>query len=138
MHCDEGAGDVLVFLTGQDEIEAAERMINERAARLDASASGAATAPRLTNGSGGDGGGGGGGEGAGAGGGARPERLLALPIYASLPPEQQMRVRSVGGGEAGCCFPKGGLRVFSAFCNTMEAARDPAARQPQTQSTSKN
>ena len=36
VHCDEEPGDVLVFLTGQDEIEATERMIRDRAAALPA------------------------------------------------------------------------------------------------------
>jgi len=34
LHCDEGPGDALVFLTGQDEIQSAERLIRERAAAL--------------------------------------------------------------------------------------------------------
>ena len=34
VHCDEAPGDVLVFLTGQDEIEAAERMLRDRDAAL--------------------------------------------------------------------------------------------------------
>lgn len=73
VHCDEGPGDVLVFLTGQEEIEACERLIVERGAALP-------PAP------------------------GRPG-LLVLPIYAALPPEQQLRVfqpappstRKVGG-----------------------------------------
>ena len=60
VHCDEGPGDILVFLTGQEEIEACERLISER---------GAALPPDPD----------------------RPE-LLVLPIYAALPPEQQLRV----------------------------------------------
>lgn len=36
IHGDEDTGDVLVFLTGQDEIEAAERMLRDRAAALPA------------------------------------------------------------------------------------------------------
>lgn len=61
VHCDEPAGgDILVFLTGQEEIESCERLIRERAAALPPD----------------------------------PDRpaLLALPIYAALPPEQQLRV----------------------------------------------
>ncbi|PRW45383.1 ATP-dependent RNA helicase dhx8 isoform A [Chlorella sorokiniana] len=60
VHCDERPGDILVFLTGQEEIEACERLISER---------GAALPPD-------------------------PDRsaLLVLPIYAALPPEQQLRV----------------------------------------------
>jgi len=34
IHLDEQAGDILVFLTGQDEIDAASRRLSERAARL--------------------------------------------------------------------------------------------------------
>ncbi|KAL6782327.1 hypothetical protein ACKKBG_A06370 [Auxenochlorella protothecoides x Auxenochlorella symbiontica] len=34
IHCEEGPGDVLVFLTGQDEIEACERLLTDRAASL--------------------------------------------------------------------------------------------------------
>lgn len=34
VHCDEALGDALVFLTGQDEIESAERLIRERAEAL--------------------------------------------------------------------------------------------------------
>ena len=66
IHCEEGPGDVLVFLTGQEEIEATERLLAERAAALPEGA-------------------------AGRRGG--PKELLPLPIYAALPPEQQMRVR---------------------------------------------
>ncbi|GAB4816131.1 hypothetical protein N2152v2_003177 [Parachlorella kessleri] len=61
IHCDEAeGGDILVFLTGQEEIESCERLIRERAAQLPPD-------PR------------------------RPD-LLVLPIYAALPPEQQLRV----------------------------------------------
>ncbi|KIY98086.1 RNA helicase [Monoraphidium neglectum] len=65
VHCEEGPGDILVFLTGQEEIEGLERLLMDRAAALPDGA-------------------------AGRGGG--PEELLVLPIYAALPPEQQMRV----------------------------------------------
>jgi ATP-dependent RNA helicase DHX8/PRP22 len=34
LHCDEDAGDVLVFLTGQEEIESCERLLKERSALL--------------------------------------------------------------------------------------------------------
>lgn len=34
VHCEEGPGDILVFLTGQDEIESCERLISEAAAAL--------------------------------------------------------------------------------------------------------
>ena len=39
VHCDEPAGDVLVFLTGQDEIESAETLIRERGETLPPDAS---------------------------------------------------------------------------------------------------
>eukprot|EP00887_Chlorella_sp_A99_P005931 scaffold29.g5931.t1 len=60
VHCSEGPGDILVFLTGQDEIESCERLVREAAAAL----------PHDPG---------------------RPD-LLILPIYAALPPEQQLRV----------------------------------------------
>lgn len=60
VHSSEGPGDVLAFLTGQEEIESCERLIREQAAAL----------PPDTG---------------------RPG-LLVLPIYAALPPEQQLRV----------------------------------------------
>jgi ATP-dependent RNA helicase DHX8/PRP22 len=34
IHLEDEDGDVLVFLTGQEEIEAMERLVRERAARL--------------------------------------------------------------------------------------------------------
>lgn len=82
MHCDEGpTGDILVFLTGQEEIEACERLIAERGAALPTD----------------------------------PDRpgLAVLPIYAALPPEQQLRVfqpappntRKVGGAGSCCRGP---------------------------------
>ncbi|EFJ45602.1 DEAH-box nuclear pre-mRNA splicing factor [Volvox carteri f. nagariensis] len=59
VHTDEGEGDILVFLTGQDEIDSAERLLKVR----------------------------------NQGSKADPCReLLVLPIYAALPPEQQMKV----------------------------------------------
>ena len=59
-HCEEGPGDVLVFLTGQEEIESCHRLLLDRAAALPPDP-------------------------------GRPQ-LLVLPIYAALPPEQQLRV----------------------------------------------
>jgi ATP-dependent RNA helicase DHX8/PRP22 len=61
LHLDEGPGDVLVFLTGQDEIEAAERLLTERTAVLTQNT------------------------------GDIGLELVAVPMYASLPPEAQMR-----------------------------------------------
>ena len=58
VHAEEAPGDVLVFLTGQEEIEALTRLLTERAAAL----------PE----------------------GSQP--LLVAPLYAALPPEQQMTV----------------------------------------------
>ncbi|KAG6498429.1 hypothetical protein ZIOFF_046342 [Zingiber officinale] len=56
IHLEETAGDILAFLTGQDEIESVERLINERIKQLPDSS----------------------------------QNLLVVPIYASLPSEQQM------------------------------------------------
>ena len=58
IHAEEAAGDVLVFLTGQEEIDAMARLLTERAAVL----------PE----------------------GSAP--LVIAPLYAALPPEQQMTV----------------------------------------------
>lgn len=58
IHLEEALGDVLVFLTGQEEIESVERLIRERLREL-------------------------------------PEgkrNVLTVPIFSSLPSEQQMRV----------------------------------------------
>ncbi|KAG2440784.1 hypothetical protein HXX76_003640 [Chlamydomonas incerta] len=99
VHQDEPEGDVLVFLTGQDEIDSAERLLKDRLSSLPAAArmagvGGAAELP----GEEGEGGGGAEGEGGAAAAAAaaaavgRPRELLVLPIYAALPPEQQMKV----------------------------------------------
>jgi HrpA-like RNA helicase len=63
VHIDEPAGDILVFLTGQEEIDSAQRLLRERAAQLPPAASGL--------------------------------QLLPVPIYAALPPEQQIKARDV-------------------------------------------
>ena len=63
---EEAAGDVLVFLTGQDEIESMERLLRDRAAGLPPS--------KLCG-----------------------LRLTVVPIYASMPPEQQMKVGALRG-----------------------------------------
>ncbi|KAK4841951.1 hypothetical protein QYF36_013139 [Acer negundo] len=58
IHLEEGPGDILVFLTGQEEIESVERLVQERLQQL-------------------------------------PEpirKLITVPIFSSLPSEQQMRV----------------------------------------------
>lgn len=79
VHCDEGPGDVLVFLTGQDEIESCARLISERATAL--------PPPEAANGTvGGES------DGDEDGDADRPRELLVLPIYAALPPEQQLKV----------------------------------------------
>lgn len=58
IHLEEGPGDVLVFLTGQEEIESVERLVKERLQNL-----------------------------------PEPSRkLITVPIFSSLPSEQQMRV----------------------------------------------
>ncbi|BDA45577.1 ATP-dependent RNA helicase DHX8 [Coccomyxa sp. Obi] len=60
IHVDEPSGDILVFLTGQDEIETMQRLIPERSLQLeDAESHG---------------------------------KLLVVPIYAALQPEQQAKV----------------------------------------------
>lgn len=59
---DEPPGDVLVFLTGQEEIESLARLLAERAAAL-------------------------------PGGGQGGAELRVLPLFAALPPEQQIAVR---------------------------------------------
>ncbi len=99
VHCDERPGDILVFLTGQDEIESCARLITERAAALPPpeTRDGAAAADGEEGGEEGE-------EGPG-----RPRELLVLPIYAALPPEQQLKVfqpappgtRKVRAGPAG-------------------------------------
>lgn len=58
VHQEEAPGDILVFLTGQEEIESVERLINEQL-------------KKLPQGS---------------------QKLQVVPIFAALPPEQQMRV----------------------------------------------
>jgi hypothetical protein len=68
VHVDEPAGDILVFLTGQEEIDSLVRLLDERATAL----------PE---------------------GGFGGQGLLVLPIYAALPPEQQIKVRV----NADCC-----------------------------------
>ncbi|XP_010260281.1 PREDICTED: pre-mRNA-splicing factor ATP-dependent RNA helicase DEAH10 [Nelumbo nucifera] len=57
IHLEEGPGDILVFLTGQEEIESVERLVQERVQQL----------PE----------------------GSR--NLLVIPMFSSLPSEQQMR-----------------------------------------------
>ncbi|KAJ8505553.1 hypothetical protein OPV22_006439 [Ensete ventricosum] len=56
IHLEEASGDILAFLTGQEEIESVERLVHERIRQL-------------PDGS---------------------QNLLTVPIYASLPSEQQM------------------------------------------------
>lgn len=55
---EEGPGDILVFLTGQEEIESVERLLQERLQQL----------PEASR------------------------KLITVPIFSSLPSEQQMRV----------------------------------------------
>ena len=71
LHHDEGEGDILGFLTGQEEIEVAQRLINERikaltAGDLDSKKLGA----RLNVAQGG--------------------KLHVVPMYAALPPDKQL------------------------------------------------
>ena len=63
---DEDTGDILVFLTGQDEIESMERLLRDRAAGLPPSRRGGGLS------------------------------LMVVAIYASMPPEQQMKVSGWG------------------------------------------
>lgn len=58
VHLEEGPGDILVFLTGQEEIESAERLVHERLQQI----------PEASR------------------------KLITVPIFSSLPSEQQMRV----------------------------------------------
>ncbi|CAL8470833.1 g10375 [Coccomyxa elongata] len=60
IHVDEPSGDILVFLTGQDEIETLQRLIPERSLQLDDAES--------------------------------HGKMLVVPIYAALQPEQQANV----------------------------------------------
>ncbi|XP_057961180.1 pre-mRNA-splicing factor ATP-dependent RNA helicase DEAH10 [Malania oleifera] len=57
IHLEEGPGDVLVFLTGQEEIESVERLVHQQQKRLPESR----------------------------------QKLLTVPIFSSLPSEQQMQ-----------------------------------------------
>ena len=66
-HSEEAAGDILVFLTGQDEIESVDRLLADRAAQM---------LPSPSCGL----------------------RLAVVSIYASMPPEQQMKVTAESGG----------------------------------------
>jgi hypothetical protein len=63
IHCEQGPGDILVFLTGQEEITSAERLLQDRARQIKPEQ---AQEQQL-------------------------QQLLVVPIYAALPPEQQMR-----------------------------------------------
>lgn len=58
IHLEEGPGDILVFLTGQEEIESIERLVHERIQQL----------PEASR------------------------KMVTVPIFSSLPSEQQMRV----------------------------------------------
>ena len=66
-----------MFLTGQDEIDSAARLLEEKAAQITEAAAGGA------------------------------HSLVVQPIYAALPPEQQMKV---GGGQCGGGSRGGGGR----------------------------
>jgi ATP-dependent RNA helicase DHX8/PRP22 len=84
VHADEPPGDILVFLTGQDEIEAAERLLANRAAALaGAGAAGAESDDPRQPSSSAD---------PDIAGAERPTSMLILPMYASLPPEAQAAV----------------------------------------------
>jgi ATP-dependent RNA helicase DHX8/PRP22 len=90
VHVDEPAGDILVFLTGQEEIDSLARLLEERSAAL----------PE---------------------GGAGGLGLAVLPIYAALPPEQQVKVRRGGGGGHTAA------RLLTAVSRNMPAAATAAS-----------
>eukprot|EP00798_Chlamydomonas_sp_ICE-L_P016225 gene16226-22390_t len=85
VHTDEPPGDILLFLTGQDEIESLEKLLNDRVGSSSAavqrtieasSQRGSATEGGETSSSRAD----------------EKLKLMVVPIYSSLPPEQQMKV----------------------------------------------
>jgi ATP-dependent RNA helicase DHX8/PRP22 len=84
VHADEPPGDILVFLTGQDEIEAAERLLADRAAAL-AAGGAEAERPRQPSSTADP-------ADADADAEPRPTSMLILPMYAALPPEAQAAV----------------------------------------------
>ena len=97
LHTDEPPGDILVFLTGQDEIESLERLLSEKAGApaahkllqqqrqllqqqqnggvLEGENQPAADGDKVAGKTGSTG-----------------LRLMTVPIYSSMPPEQQMKV----------------------------------------------
>ena len=86
-------GDILLFLTGQQEVDAAVEMLTDRAAAQ--SEGRGKRRDGRKGGKGGDGGQGGkGGRGADGGDSDGPEynALLALPIYSNLPSRLQLRI----------------------------------------------
>jgi ATP-dependent RNA helicase DHX8/PRP22 len=67
IHAEEAPGDILVFLTGQEEIDSLARLLADRAASL--------PPPSDVRGD-----------------ASAPHALLVAPLYAALPPEQQLSV----------------------------------------------
>ena len=84
IHEREPGGDILLFLTGQQEVDAAVTLLTERSLQQQQQRKHSAAAARRR-------GGGGGGSERGFRGGA-PEHLLALPIYSGLSADAQLRV----------------------------------------------
>lgn len=79
VHAEEPAGDVLIFMTGQDEIEALERLLQAHVASQ-------LTLPGASN----------------------PDQqqqlqLMVVSIFSAMPPEQQLKVSCSGPSLAGIC-----------------------------------
>jgi len=98
LHAEEAAGDVLVFLTGQEEIDAMTRLLGERASSLPEDA-----AP-----------------------------LVIAPLYAALPPEQQMTVfepAPAGATRAACaCLGVVFTRALSTQARARSSSRPTSPR----------
>jgi len=75
IHAEEPAGDILVFLTGQDEIEAAQRLIEMNLPQKPHNAVLESVDPNSSS----------------TLSPVHPSNLLVIPIYASLTPEMQLR-----------------------------------------------
>eukprot|EP00200_Dunaliella_tertiolecta_P009980 CAMPEP_0202383708 /NCGR_PEP_ID=MMETSP1127-20130417/50795_1 /ASSEMBLY_ACC=CAM_ASM_000462 /TAXON_ID=3047 /ORGANISM="Dunaliella tertiolecta, Strain CCMP1320" /LENGTH=702 /DNA_ID=CAMNT_0048983277 /DNA_START=50 /DNA_END=2155 /DNA_ORIENTATION=- len=78
IHTQEGPGDILVFLTGQDEIESLERLLQDRISAMQLARSKAIAAEQLP-------------EEDQENSSQKPEELLVYTIYAAMPHEQQLR-----------------------------------------------
>ena len=94
VHAEEPPGDVLVFLTGQEDIDSVGTAIKQRAAKLQSAARAEREAAEAAGAGGSNEGGGpssssSGSGGGSSGGGATP--LSVLPLYAALPPALQLK-----------------------------------------------